>query len=196
MNRPTHVAGGCAGWLGVSLLVHPSALAILAGTVLAGAVAPLNDIDNLGAWSRRKKRGIFKARRRGKTYRRVQLVRWRRHPVKSRLSWLITLLGKHREGPCHSLLIVVPFGLAFLLPVLWLTWWPLWLGPAVAVGLASHVGLDLLNERPVKVFWPFPLLVYGLGLRVGKVGETRLIRPLCMAAVPVLFWLTIRGIPG
>jgi hypothetical protein len=184
----THMIGGAAAWAGLCAATGTTAVGLVAGGMLAaGAAAPWCDLDNLGAWSRRTRRGVRRTRRGVQ----VRLVRWRRHPVKSRLSWLVCRLGSHREGPCHSVLVTAALGGALAAAGAVSGLWPWWLGAAVGAGLVSHVGLDLLNERPVRVFWPFGRLWYGLGIDVGKAGETWLVRPACFAAAAGLFWLAV-----
>jgi LexA-binding, inner membrane-associated putative hydrolase len=176
MNHRTHCWAAAAATLMAGALVGAPVLAVAGGTAAAVIVAPWCDIDNRGSWARRKRRQLSLRRTgRGKNRRwrlKMQVIRWRKHPLKSRLSWLVSLFGPHRRGPTHSLLILIPAGLACSIPVVFIPWWPVWLGPAVAIGLASHPLLDLCNVKPVQLLWPLPHLYRGLGLAVGGPGET------------------------
>lgn len=194
MNHSTHVLGGATAWLGVCALATPGPLPLLAGTAVAALAAPWCDIDNLGAWRRRRKRGIYRTTRRRRGHRprsryRLQLIRWRKHPIRSRVAWLVSLLGEHRQGPCHSLLCLPLPGLAALIPILWIAAWPLWIPLAVMAGLASHILLDLANKKPVRLLWPLPLEVYGLGVLVGGATERWLVRPVLLISSVYLFIL-------
>ena len=196
MNHPTHSVFAAACWAGGCAITHPGPAILTAGALTAATVAPWPDIDNLGAWSRRKRRRITVRQRRGHTIPavKVRVIRWRKHPVKSRVSRLVCLFGDHREGPCHSLLILAATAALFAAPMLWLPWWPPWLPAATATGLCSHPILDLMNRRPVRIFWPLGRLWYGLGIRVGGPGEAITALTLTTALIP-LAWLALGGNP-
>jgi hypothetical protein len=194
VNRLTHIAGGAAAWLGPCAVIHPAPATIAGGAVIAGVCAPWCDIDNLGAWAKRTKRGLRRRRRAGKTIWQLNLIRWRAHPIRGRLSALIALAGPHRQGPCHSLLtaLCAGAGLAWA-PALWWAGWPAWAGAALAAGLCSHILLDLANEKPVRALWPLRLELYGLGIPVGKRAEVLLIRPAVTFAAALFAVVAIRG---
>ena len=163
--------------------------AALGGALLAAAAAPQCDLDNLGCWSKP-----------GKPKRKDKPVRWalskvgfatHRHPVKYRIALILAEFGPHRRGPAHSVITALVLGVLLSLPMLAWHPWPWWIGPAVACGLISHIVLDLMNEEPVKVAWPFGPLVYGLGIKVGGAAEILGIRLLSYAATLGLLWLTL-----
>jgi membrane-bound metal-dependent hydrolase YbcI (DUF457 family) len=175
MMRATHVIGGCAAWLAVCAAASPPAVVTLAGTVAAGVAAPLCDIDNVGAWA---------SRRRGS--------RRRAHPWKYRAARVIAHWGAHRRGPCHSFIVTACAAVLLAAPVLLAGWWPWAIAAAMGTGWWSHIALDLANAQPVRAFWPFGPLIYGLGFRVGRRGELWLIRPAAAAAVALLALVTLR----
>ena len=192
MNAPTHMAGGAAGWLGLAAVIHPAPVALLGGVIAAAVAAPECDLDNVGAWQRRKKRGIRVTGKPGHRRLRIQVIRWRSHPVRSRLSRLLGMFGQHRQGPAHSLFTPAAFAVASLAAAAVTGWWPWWIGVAVAVGLATHILLDVLTKRPVRIWWPRQGN-YRLGLmKVGGTGEALVLLALVLA-VAGLGWLTIRG---
>jgi len=110
---------------------------------------------------------------------------------------VLSLLGEHREGPCHSLLVAACLGAGVaLLHGVW-GWWPVWAGLALGAGLCSHVLIDMLNRTGVAAFWPWPFL---LGLHLFEVGgpvEVWVIRPVCFLAAGALAWVQFRhGVHG
>ena len=171
MKAGTHIAGGTVAW---SLTVHAAAalgasmtgVFIAGGMAVAGFAAPWNDLDNLGAWSRRK--------RLGRTWPAKTIV-IRAHPFKRWASWIVTRWGSHRKSPTHSLLGCAGFALCAAAPAAWWPGWPVWLPLPVLAGLWSHLALDLLTERPLRLFWPHSALVHGLPrplrCKVGGKGE-------------------------
>jgi hypothetical protein len=188
----THMMGGAAGWLALSLAAHPSAVAVVGGSVTAALAAPWADIDNPGAWSARRR---YSKRRQPVRHRLSGWGWWpsfHRHPVKMRVSRFVAMFGRHREGPAHSLIVaavlaVAGLGVVFAFaPAVW------WLPLAVGIGLGSHILLDRLNERPVRWVWPF-----GRGgclslIRVGGPGEALLGVGL-VGVLAVEGWATVRG---
>jgi membrane-bound metal-dependent hydrolase YbcI (DUF457 family) len=188
MNGPTHMAFGAACWLGGCLVLHAPSIPAITGAILAALAAPQCDLDNLGAWSK-----MSKPRRKDHP------IRWtaaklgvptRKHPIRYRIALALAEFGPHRQGPAHSLITVGLVGVLLALPVLAVSWWPWTVGAAVACGLVSHIVLDLANDKPVRILWPLPLLVYGLGVKVGRFWEVMVIRLGCYAAVLGLAWLT------
>jgi hypothetical protein len=189
---PTHRLGGAAAWLGACLLVHPSPAAEAGGAVVAFLAGPQCDLDCLGTWSRTRRRWSKK-----RQPIRHHLSKWgatfRAHPVRYRIALLLSIWGKHRDGPAHSIYVVPLAGLVLMLPRLWLPAWPLWLGAAVAVGLLSHIALDLVTKGRTRVTWPWGKPWEGLGIRVGKATEVLAVRPVLGAAVLGFAWLIVRG---
>lgn len=166
MRGRTHSLGGALAALSTCLLIRPAPVIVAGMTVTAFVAAPWPDLDNLGTWSRRVKLG------RGPVARHIII---RKHPFKRAASWIVTRWGSHRRGPAHSLAGGVIAAGAWAAPAAILTWWPLWLPAGVLIGWWSHLFLDLLNDRPVALFWPHPALVHGLPpslrCRVGGKGE-------------------------
>jgi LexA-binding, inner membrane-associated putative hydrolase len=192
MMAPTHRLGAAAGWLGGCLLANPGHVATFCGALLAAISGPQCDLDNLATWSRVRTR--YSRKRQPVRYWLTRMgARFRKHPVKYRIALFLSVFGRHRLGPSHSVIIAALVGLFLTAP--WTQWpaWPWWVGPAIALGLASHIGLDLMNRSPVAVTWPVGEPVKGLGIRVGKAAEELLIRPVLGLAVLGLAWLIIRG---
>ncbi len=166
MRGTTHSAGGALAALGVCLLAQPPAVFVAGMTVTAIVAAPWPDIDNLGTWSRRVKLG------RGPVARHITV---RRHPLKRVASWVVTRWGSHRKSPTHSLLGGLIAAGAWAAPVAFWPGFPLWVAAGVLAGWWSHLALDLVNERPIRLFWPLPELVHGLPAwarcKVGGKGE-------------------------
>jgi hypothetical protein len=177
-------------WSGAALVLGAPAPVAVGGATLAAVAAPQCDLDNLGAWSR-----VTKSPKR-----KEKPVRWalskvgvatHRHPVRYRIALILTAFAPHRQGPAHSVITAAVAGVLLTLPMLAWPVWPWWTGAAAATGLISHIVLDLANEDPVRVFYPFGPLVYGLGIKVGKAWEILVIRPGCYAAALGLLWLTL-----
>lgn len=170
MRWQTHQLGGAAAWLGACAPLHPAALTLAGGTVIAALSAPGCDIDV-------------------STSKIARAHRW---------AWrVVRLAGRHREGPCHSLLTAAFAGLAAMIPVGWIAAWPLWAGLAVFTGLASHILLDGFTESPVRMLWPAPWLIHlawpsWLRCRVGGLGELAW-RVLLTAGLVWLAWHAITG---
>jgi membrane-bound metal-dependent hydrolase YbcI (DUF457 family) len=175
MDGLTHSAFGAACWLGGAYLARAGHVAEAAGAVAAAVAAPWCDIDNVGAWGSRRKGALG--------------VRWRKHPVRYRVALAVSVFGKHRQGPAHSLLVAPLLGVLAALPHARWAWWPLWAGAAISTGLASHILLDLANKRPVRLLWPWDLEAGGLGVPVGGAAELLLVRPLLLAALIGEGWL-------
>ena len=173
MMRTTHIAGGfTAGTAAcIPLPAMHGATAVLFAAVAAVA-APWPDLDNFGTWSRTRP-GVF--------------FDWHIHPVKYRISRALAPLGRHREGPAHSLAGAAAAGAVLTTPMMAWAWWPWWAGLAAFVGLVSHLLLDLMTLSPVRVLWPAGWLIHGLprGLRVrvGGGGEVLVLVLLVAAAV-------------
>lgn len=176
MKHSTHLLGGAASWVAVCALARAPAGVAGTGALIAAAASPWPDLDNLGTWSKRKRRQIgLKRGRHGRYKLRLQLFRWRLHPLRWRISRALSVLGTHRRGPAHSLLGTGLFAALFVLPWIPDPAWPAWVALAVLCGLWSHLALDLANERPVMACWPDRRLLYGLPrllrCRVGGTGE-------------------------
>jgi hypothetical protein len=76
-----------------------------------------------------------------------------------------------------------------VLPLAWWPAWPLWAAGAVLCGWWSHLALDLANEDPVMLLWPWPRLFHGLPCllrcRVGGLGELAWRAALIISAVVI-----------
>lgn len=173
MRAATHQLGGVTAWAGLCAVARPAAAVVIGGCLIAGVTAPLPDSDNLGTWARRRRK---RKRRRGQF--RVQVLPNRKaHPARWLLARFLTEFGTHRRGPCHSLTGGVMFAALWCLPAAWNPVWPLWTALAALTGWWSHLALDLANEDPVMLLWPWPRLFHGLPgwlrCRVGGPGEIR-----------------------
>lgn len=190
----THVAGGAAAWLAVSVATHASPQAAALGTVAAGYAALLPDIgqpNSLAAHSIGPVTGIIS--------RAVQIT------TPDQFKGGMAAKMGHRKAWTHS-----AAGLAgwCVLMVYTFTIWnhaPHWLPAAAMTGWASHLFLDCLTEKGCALAWPWSRLMHLLPeeLRVktgldakqrrrksGRMswwkhhtGEWWVVRPLCMLLI-------------
>jgi membrane-bound metal-dependent hydrolase YbcI (DUF457 family) len=154
MMGTTHVLSGLATGLALAAITHPNLAVAATGSAVAAASALAPDLDHPRSRASRSF-GV--------------------------ISWVLRRLpgGRHRWA-LHSALAVATAAALTAIPVAVLggSWW---LPAYAALGYATHIGYDLMTDRPVRLWWPSPRPVWGLPrwarIRTGGPAERWLIRP-------------------
>ncbi len=98
------------------------------------------------------------------------------------LSWIIRLLFGHRTFT-HSLSFIALIGL-----LLYLFQAPIYYGSAIIAGMISHIILDILTPRGVKLLYPLPINVkFPVTFKTGGAVDAALATVLTIGAVYLLF---------
>ncbi|CAM3169714.1 metal-dependent hydrolase [Staphylococcus argensis] len=98
------------------------------------------------------------------------------------LSWVIRLLFGHRTFT-HSLSFI-----AFVGILLYLLQTPNYYATAIIAGMISHIILDMLTPRGVKLLYPLPINVkFPVTFKTGGAVDTALATALTIGAVYLLF---------
>ncbi|MBX5319661.1 metal-dependent hydrolase [Staphylococcus caprae] len=98
------------------------------------------------------------------------------------LSFIIRLLFGHRTFT-HSLVFIALVGF-----LLYLIHTPMYYMVAIVIGMISHVILDILTPRGVKLFYPLPLnIVSPIHFKTGGLVDLSLATALSFGAIYVLF---------
>lgn len=167
MMGRAHMITGSSTWVTLSALAGPPHLVpLIVGGATAAAGALIPDLDHVGSTAARSLGGASRVVAHG--------VRW--------------LSGGHRRGT-HSLVAVALAANAF-----WLTlWrWPWWLPAALVVGVAVHIGGDMMTRTGCPLLWParrrFWLLPALMRFTTGQIGELIAVVVWITASIPVYYW--------
>lgn len=98
------------------------------------------------------------------------------------LSYIVRLLFGHRTFT-HSLSFIGLIGF-----LLYLIQTPMYYMVAVVIGIASHVILDMLTPKGVKLFYPLPFnVVSPIHFKTGGLVDLSLATAFCFGAIYALF---------